>query len=217
MRSSSGLADRVNIAKMVVAAFIAVQLSLATSLPGRLFSESFRMIRKGVMVDETVCEAAVANAEWRELRTRYFMVYTERGVDLDAVEARLRQRLFIIKYGAPTAGGAEGRIGHRIDSICEQAMELLDMRPNMKSPGIRIFQSSAKLNEAHRFLTGKTGQVKSFYAQDCRTIYTSEDNITDSVLAHEIAHAVVDTNYDGIPPPRIGEMLASYVDMHLSE
>jgi predicted Zn-dependent protease len=49
------------------------------------------------------------------------------------------------------------------------------------------------------------------------TIYTSEQDISDSVIAHEIGHAVVDHFFTVKPPEKIGEMLAQYVDVHLGQ
>ena len=54
--------------------------------------------------------------------------------------------------------------------------------------------------------------------------YDSANNVigvTDpndaNVLAHEMGHAVVDHYFQAVPSEKIGEMLATYVDLHLDE
>ncbi|MCX5666928.1 MAG: hypothetical protein NTY34_01245, partial [Candidatus Omnitrophica bacterium] len=58
---------------------------------------------------------------------------------------------------------------------------------------------------------------KSFYVHAYRTIYTSEESISDSVMVHEMAHAVIDNYFSVVPPAKVAEVLASYVDLHLEE
>ena len=40
-------------------------------------------------------------------------------------------------------------------------------------------------------------------------------DISDSVMAHEMAHAVIDNYFNVIPPEKTAELLATYVDSHL--
>jgi hypothetical protein len=42
-------------------------------------------------------------------------------------------------------------------------------------------------------------------------------DVTDSQIAHEMAHAVIDDYFKVIPPERTAEFLAVYVDSHLEE
>lgn len=217
MRALSGLIDKTLVVKMFIAAFFAVQLHLFGPYSLDLFSEHVELVRHGVMVDQSVCERAGTGEGWTELATRYFDVYAETGVDLEPVEMRLRRRIFFANRKGTPESSINGRIAYQLDAICERAMELLDMRPKMPRIAIKIFKDSEDLNDTYRMLTGKSGRIRSFYAQDCGVIYTSEEYITDSVMAHEIAHAIIDSHYGGVPPSEVGEMLASYVDMHLED
>ena len=62
---------------------------------------------------------------------------------------------------------------------------------------------------------GKPGDFKAFYVYKYNTIYTSESDIEDSVIIHEMAHAIIDHYFSVIPPETVGEVLAAYVDAHL--
>lgn len=217
MRALSGLVGNNDSGRTIFAATFAALLFLFAVSPFRLMGERVELIRKGVMVDETVCESAERRIDWREFESRHFNIYSERDVDLNAIDMRLRKRLFFLSQKTPDDISVEAKIAYRLDAICERAMELLDMRTKMPNVGIKIFTSSVDLAAAYQALIGKTGNPKAFYAHDCRIIYTSEEDVTDSVMAHEIAHAIIDSHYNGIPPPKVGEMLASYVDMHIAD
>jgi hypothetical protein len=214
MRRMSALNDRIEPAALIVMATFAVYLCLPAA---RLSSENIALVRHGVMVDPAICESVGKNASWQEFKTGYFDLYVEQGVDLNTVERNLRKRLFLANRTGGRGAGREDEIARRLDDICERAMDILDLHPGMGRRGVRIFKNSEDLNTAYVTLTGKAGSVRAFYSHDCGVIFTSENEITDSVMAHEIAHAIVDSHYKGVPQPKVGEMLASYVDMHISD
>lgn len=212
-----GLRRKIDAEMLLAAAFLATYVCLAAIYPIRLLARQVELMRKGVMVDDTICASAGRGVEWRTFDTGYFKVEVERGVDLDAVEAYLRKRFFFAGQSRDAGAGVEAKIGRRLNAICQRAMAMLDMNPKMPKIGVKIFKNREDLFAAYRLLIGDGRQIRAFYAHDCGTVYTSEENISDSVMAHEIAHAIIDNHYNGIPIPKVGEMLASYVDMHLSD
>ena len=52
----------------------------------------------------------------------------------------------------------------------------------------------------------------AFYSHKDKTIYLSADNVTDRVLVHEIAHAVMNAYFIPLPPRHVQEILAHYVE-----
>lgn len=203
--------------KRFIAVSCAAILFASAAAPLRLMGERARLVRHGVMVDESVCESAAARADWETFESGNFTVYAEKGIDLYGVERGLRKRLFFLGQGRALGRDAEAQIAHRLDIICGRVMEVLDVRPRLPEIDIKIYANRADVIATYHALTGKAGEPRAFYAHDCRTIYTSADEITDSVMAHEIAHAVIDAHYNGVPPPEVSEMLASYVDMHVGD
>jgi hypothetical protein len=95
--------------------------------------------------------------------------------------------------------------------------ELLDMQPIMPKLKLRIFKNRGELNDEYFRIFNTRGNCPSFYVYKYNTIYTSEADISDSILAHEMAHAVIDHYFTVIPPRGVAEVLASYVDIHLEE
>jgi hypothetical protein len=106
---------------------------------------------------------------------------------------------------------------NRVDRIVDMVSGLLDMHPPNLHFSIQLFRTQAELDTAWRNQGMMGSAPMAFYAHATRSIAVSLDNITDRILAHEIAHAII-CHYFGTPPPmRMQEVLAQYVDKHLGE
>ncbi len=105
----------------------------------------------------------------------------------------------------------------RVDRIVDMVENLLDMRPPGLRFSIEIYHSKSDLDSAYHELGMMGSAPVAFYSHATRNISLSLNDITDRVLAHEIAHAVI-CRYFGTPPPmRMQEVLAHYVDQHLGD
>ncbi|MHB8910046.1 MAG: hypothetical protein ACYDAA_14335, partial [Syntrophales bacterium] len=103
----------------------------------------------------------------------------------------------------------------RVDKIVETVSALLDMHPLKLHFTISLCKTHAEVATAYKAL-GMQGAVPvAFYSHGSRTIAVSIDDITDRILAHEIAHAVICAYFVVPPPVRMQEILAQYVDKHL--
>lgn len=103
----------------------------------------------------------------------------------------------------------------RVDEIMGKVQALLDMHP----PDMRI---SMILYPDHESLGiifsqfSKTGNIPiAFYAHKTKSIYVNVSGVTEGVLGHEIAHAVINFYFVTPPPAKMQEILAQYVDLHL--
>jgi len=216
MRSLHAIHDGAHRVHPFTAALLAVPLYFFMAPSLQLFSEYFDVIRSGVMVDRSVCGYVEKGAGWNTIETAHFTIYVESGIDLGAVKRRLRNDFSFFSRKAGR-GTTEENIASRLDSIFTQARDMLDMYPAMPKIRLKIFKSGESLDREYRAMTGNNHRMKAFYVHDCDMIYTCEEELSDSVIVHETAHAIVDHYYKGIPPPRISEALASYVDMQLSD
>ena len=169
------------------------------------------------MHQDAVYSVAGIGEGWKRIDTRDFTVYYEDGVDLNAAARRLRRKIFFFGQGPSYDEGAEKSITYRLDSLFGRAREILDMYPEMSKIKIKIFKDEEGLYEVYQKLIGSRGWAKAFYVHFYRTIFTSEDTINDSVMAHEMAHAIIDHFYKSVPPPKVSEALASYIDMHITD
>ena len=208
MNISFAAAGRTGLSWPFIAALFAVPICLSIYAVSGL---------DNIPANTTAYGAANIGAGWGLIETRYFSVYCEEGVDLNAVSRRLRKRIFLYGQGPSYDEGVEKNVAYRLDAIFVRARETLDMYPQMPRIKIKIFSDEETLYREYRKIMGGSGTTKAFYVHFYRTIFTSEDTINDSVMAHEIAHAIIDHYYKYIPSPKVSEALASYIDMHISD
>jgi len=69
---------------------------------------------------------------------------------------------------------------------------------------------------AYRAFTGSGNlRVRAWYIYERNTIYLNVRDVNEGIVAHEMAHAIID-HYLLVRPPRAtAEILARYVDEHL--
>ncbi len=90
----------------------------------------------------------------------------------------------------------------KVDGIVEKVEAVLDLYPEKLHVDIYL----KTFAEA-----GRT----AFYSHEDRRITVAMDRVTDGVLAHEMAHAVVCAYYPVALPDKVQEILAQYVDENL--
>ena len=99
---------------------------------------------------------------------------------------------------------SRGLASNRVDELVERVEALLEMYPS----GLKfeILLVPRHVDGPHSTYSHKTGRVTAYL-----------DRLTDGVLAHEIAHAVICAYFVTPPPEKTQEVLAQYVDKHLWE
>lgn len=160
-----------------------------------------------------------SGAGWNVIESGLFSIYYQDGVSLNTVSRRLGKRGLFVSgvYGPNPTGVPQEKVAYRLDRLMKRVKEILDMYPRMNQMEIRIFRDREGLAVQYKSIFGENKDYKAFYAHKYRTIYTSEEDMTDSVIAHEMAHAVIDHYFGVVPPNKVTEVLASYVDMHLDD
>ncbi|MCK4851521.1 MAG: hypothetical protein KAS86_00250 [Candidatus Omnitrophica bacterium] len=90
----------------------------------------------------------------------------------------------------------------RVDRLIDRVQSILDMYPDN-------FRFKIELHTEY-----KKGLIAAYY-RDRNSVKVYADKVTDGVLAHEIAHAVICNYFNPPPPAKMQEILAQYVDRHL--
>jgi len=163
-------------------------------------------------------EAPAEPSGWRMMKSDNFTVYYRPDVDLENIEQNLRKRTYYL--GGPVSGAdaaIEEKIARRLDLLLKRAKEILGMYWKLPRINIRIFKDRNELGDEYVRIFGARQEYKSFYVHKYETIYSSEEDISDSVIAHEMGHAIIDHYFAVVPPPKVSELLATYVDMHLED
>jgi len=175
-----------------------------------------------VFADGPGIDAEGAGEKWVVVESAYTTAYVRGGLDLDAVSAKidvgfarydpLERRLFLNK-GLPD----KERLAMKLDAITRKAKNILDMDPEDFHVKIKICESDRELEEAYKSICGEHRSYKGFYVHKLRTVYVSFESMSESVIAHEIGHSIIDSYFTILPPEKIRELLACYVDVHLKD
>lgn len=107
-------------------------------------------------------------------------------------------------------------VAEKVDALYERVQEILDMRGEMAKVTLRLYPDQDALARAYRAFTGSGNlRVRAWYIYERNTIYLNVRDVHEGIVAHEMAHAIID-HYLMVRPPRAtAEILARYVDEHL--
>lgn len=155
-----------------------------------------------------------------EIKGDTVYLYYLPSANLRKIEARLRTRYLPIapQYRALFTSSAypiENRISARLQFLLMRVEDVLGMKPMIARVDLKVLRSREELQEKSFEITRQREDHKAFYAHGLRTIFSSEQDIIDSIIAHEMAHAVIDHYFMAPPPSKVAELLAGYVDEHL--
>ena len=107
------------------------------------------------------------------------------------------------------------RLAAKGDLLFRRVREVLQMYPKQKKVTIRVEKDPVNLQAAHHARYGRGTRAIAFYVMEEDTIYVTAGNLSESVLAHEMAHCVVDHFFGARPPPNVEELVAVYADENL--
>jgi hypothetical protein len=108
-------------------------------------------------------------------------------------------------------------IKNKVDVVFERVETILEMFPKDLHITIVLLPSDEEVQKIFRSKYGKDVDFISFYSPRDKTIYISVRDIRIGVLAHEMAHAIIDLYYATPPPENEQEVLAQYVETHLGD
>ncbi|MFA5275447.1 MAG: hypothetical protein WC417_00945 [Candidatus Omnitrophota bacterium] len=190
----------------------------------RLFNlillSSILITSRVVFAYEQEQEPLSGNYGWLTYKSNQISISYPQDINLRKLEARLRSRWFTVSaaekdlYTNPSYP-IEERILARLESILLRTKQILTMDPPCLEIKIKIFRDRNELCMEYSRLFGSTEHFKSFYVHPLGTIFTSMQDVSDSEMSHEMAHAVIDNHFRVIPPEKTAELLATYVDSHL--
>ena len=156
---------------------------------------------------------------WLKLDTRYTVLMYQSEKDLHRFDREIRYKPTkeILKR---LRSGSQDRTPHdalkfKIDGMFERVQEILDMKGKVSRVAIRIYPDKKALREIYTKLTRQKCRVRSWYMFQYKSIFATCKDIHEGILAHEMAHHVIDHYLNVRPPRATAEILARYVDKHL--
>jgi Zn-dependent peptidase ImmA (M78 family) len=109
------------------------------------------------------------------------------------------------------------KLKKKVDALYERVQEILDMRKRIKKVTINIFQNKKQLRAAYQEIYKKPCKLRCWYIYEYNAIYINANDLHEGMLAHEMAHSIIDHYLTVRPPRATAEILARYVDSHLFE
>ena len=168
---------------------------------------------------ENVLSGESPSENWQTLETQYTVIHYLAPEDLDSfdrsVEYSPGQWVFPKIFGHSGSKDSRQRIERKVDALFEKVQLILDMRKRFRKVQIHIYENSKKLHAAYFRLYKKPCRLRAWYVYELNTVYLNADDVQEELLAHEMAHAIIDHNLLVRPPAATAEILAGYVHTHL--
>jgi len=163
--------------------------------------------------------AESGQSQWLRHETSYTILQYKRFKDLKKFDRSIDfspdQFSVTGLFGAGDAKDPVGSITRKVDALFARVQQILDMKKRMKKVTINIYSDEKQFHEAYYNITWTKCQVRSWYLFNQNTIYVNVNDIHEGILAHEMAHSIINNYLDVRPPRATAEILAVYVDQHL--
>lgn len=153
---------------------------------------------------ETPAWPSPDSATWASLKTKYTVIHYAQQTGLSAFSRAL--------YPLALNPKSEATLVSRVDALFREVQTLLDMRKAVDRVTITVYADHQQLEKALAQTIGEGRQRRAWYSRKENTIFVSVDQLSEDILAHEMAMAVI-YQYMEVPPPRTtAKILAAYVD-----
>lgn len=103
----------------------------------------------------------------------------------------------------------------KTDAVFERAQAILDMKKRIPKIRIRLYPDKAALKRVYSMLSRDKRVMRAWYLFRSNTVYLNVRDLHEGILAHELAHGIIDNFLRVRPPANTAEILARYVDAHL--
>ena len=162
---------------------------------------------------------AETDGQWHILETKHTEVRYHSPKDLKNFNEKIdySSGLLGIKeiFSKKSSDDLTTKIQLKIDAVYERVQEILDMRKLMEKVTVNIYHNKKELHLAYYEIFKKSCPFRAWYIYELNTIFVRADDIHEGMLAHEMAHSIIDHYLSVRPPKATAEILARYVDGHL--
>lgn len=154
--------------------------------------------------------------------SEHFTIYYQAGVDLldVAYKINIDSSAWVYKGQDETivAGSKpEDILAQGVNNLFDEVSDILDMHLYSYSGDIKICANKEELKKVFFKLFGRKLQAESFYYPDGNAIYISPVGLRPGILGHEMAHAIICHYFVVMPPMKVQEVLAGYVEYSINK
>jgi len=181
---------------------------LAIHLLGNLFLAPCPAANKGGTTDKG----------WQVLETGHTIIKYKSVEDLNKFDKAVDYNPAVTDVRwlyIQNANTLQDKIRNKTDAIFERVQEILDMRKSMRKVTVELYSDKENLQKAFRNITKNSKYYRAGYIFENNVIYLNVTDLHVGMLAHEMAHAVIDHYMTVRPPSATAEILARYVDSYL--
>lgn len=161
---------------------------------------------------------ARGDSTWLSLESNHAILYYKCEESL----RRFNKKIEVPEIGPFCAQGSvksreclELSVLNKIDAIFEKVQHILEMKRKMAKVRIYLYPNKRDLHDAYYTIYHTRKKYRAWYIFEYNSIYMNARDLHEGMLAHELAHAVIDNHFSGPPPRAAAEILARYVDAHL--
>ena len=149
------------------------------------------------------------------LETKYLTIIYENDQLLHDFHASIRKRGVSVPSDRKSSETLAEEAKNTVNALVENVEMILDMYPPSLKASIKLLPSNSDVQKIYMDKYNKESDFVAFYSTGDKTIYVSVSDILVRILAHELAHAVIDHYFEVTPPVKIHEVLAQYVEREL--
>ena len=165
---------------------------------------------------------------WQSLETTYTNIYYQSLADLKKfnrkVDNYFAQCGFLRLFSCSGADDLSDKITKKVDAIYERVQEILGIHKKMEKVSIKIYSDKKQLKTAY-LKPKKTAlrnyqtpsNIRAWYIKKNNTIYLNINDLHEGMLAHEMAHSIIDHYFLIRPTKATAEILAQHADKNLFE
>lgn len=166
--------------------------------------------------------ASAQPSAWYNFASVHSIVNYQDKADLEILDNKVKLDPVMMKSIELMGGGSleagQSQLGKKLDFIFERVQALLDMRINMGKVSIYVYKDHVQIDFKYKKLRpGAKNIPRSWYVFEQRSVYINLEDITANILAHEIAHHVIDNYYLVRPDAASAEILAVFVEKNFFE
>ncbi len=159
---------------------------------------------------------------WDIVQGRHCLIYYQSKKDIVIFNAKLYMPVSLMKAFEMSSElddkTPRKEVARKVDFIYERVQALLDMRKRMPRVLLYVYKNHVQIEFEFSALYGKKGRIpRSWYVYEMKSVFVNLQDITTNILAHEIAHHVIDHFYSARPDAASGELLAVFVEKNFDK
>ena len=156
---------------------------------------------------------------WKSLETKHTIIHYQNEKELKKFHVRIdygpKSRGLKRLFSSSAPDNLEEIVIEKVDILFKRVQKILGMRKKMEKVNVNVYQDKDQLHKAFMMIYRTKCHLRAWYRYKNNTVYVNVRDLHEGMLAHELAHAIID-HYLLVRPPRAtAEILARYVDSHL--